>query len=311
MFHEKTQEARQMIKNLIAVSLTFLAGVTSTIATESDASRIALISAFEPEIEVLRSRLDNPQVHQIIGRDFVAGELSGTPVLVFSSGVSMVNAAMTTQLAIDHFEIEGIVVSGVAGGADPNLSIGDIAVPTQWGQYMEMAFARQTDNGYELPPFLTSDFPNFGMMYTLNIGVFEELAGHGESRFWFPADSDFLQAARRAAETVSLASTDINGRELNHKPVVNIGGGGVTGTAFVDNAAFREWAHTTFDARVLDMETGAIAQVADANGVPFLAFRALSDLAGGEAGDNQFDIFMNLAGGNLANLVEAFLNEIK
>lgn len=288
-----------------------LAGNSSAIATENDVSRIALISAFEPEIEVLRSRLENPQSHQIIGREFVSGELSGIPVLVFSSGVSMVNAAMTTQLALDHFEIGGIVVSGVAGGADPRLSIGDIAAPTQWGQYMEMAYARQTDDGYELPPFLSSDFPNFGMMYTLNIGVFEELAGHGESRFWFPADKDFLEAAKRAAETVSLTSTDANGRELEHKPVVHIGGGGVTGTAFVDNADFREWAHNTFDARVLDMETGAIAQVADANGVPFLAFRALSDLAGGESGDNQFDIFMSLAGGNLANLVEAFLDELK
>lgn len=300
-----------MIRKLIAVSLAALAACSAATATETDVSRMALISAFEPEIEVLRSRLKNPQIHNLIGREFVTGELSGTPVLVFSSGVSMVNAAMTTQLALDHFEIEGIVVSGVAGGADPSLSIGDIAVPTQWGQYMEMAFARQTADGYELPPFLSSEFPNFGMMYTLNIGVFEELAGHGKSRFWFPAASNFLQAAARAAETITLTGADVDGRELSHQPAVHIGGGGVTGTAFVDNADFREWAHDTFDARVLDMETAAIAQVADANGVPFLAFRALSDLAGGESGDNQFDIFMNLAGGNLADLVEAFLRELK
>ncbi|WP_109311244.1 5'-methylthioadenosine/S-adenosylhomocysteine nucleosidase [Ruegeria sp. AU67] len=272
---------------------------------------MALISAFEPEIAVLRNRLVNPKIHQIIGREFVAGELSGTPVLLFSSGVSMVNAAMTTQLALVHFDIEGIVVSGVAGGADPALSIGDIVVPTKWGQYMEMAFARQTDNGYDLPPFLSSDFPNFGMMHTLNIGVFEELSGQGKSRFWFPVDSNYLAAAKRAAKTVKLANTDVEGRELNHKPAVHIGGGGVTGTAFVDNKDFRKWAHSTFDARVLDMETGAIAQVAEANGVSFLAFRALSDLAGGESGDNQFDIFMSLAGGNLADLLETFLNELK
>lgn len=293
------------------MSLAVLTGASSATGKENDVTRMALISAFEPEIAVLRNRLVNPKIHQIIGREFVAGELSGTPVLLFSSGVSMVNAAMTTQLALVHFDIEGIVVSGVAGGADPALSIGDIVVPTKWGQYMEMAFARQTDNGYDLPPFLSSDFPNFGMMHTLNIGVFEELSGQGKSRFWFPVDSNYLAAAKRAAKTVKLANTDVEGRELNHKPAVHIGGGGVTGTAFVDNKDFRKWAHSTFDARVLDMETGAIAQVAEANGVSFLAFRALSDLAGGESGDNQFDIFMSLAGGNLADLLETFLNELK
>ena len=141
--------------------------------------------------------------------------------------------------------------------------------------------------------------------------MFEELSGQGKSRFWFPVDSNYLAAAKRAAKTVKLANTDVEGRELNHKPAVHIGGGGVTGTAFVDNKDFRKWAHSTFDARVLDMETGAIAQVAEANGVSFLAFRALSDLAGGESGDNQFDIFMSLAGGNLADLLETFLNELK
>ncbi|MES0827877.1 5'-methylthioadenosine/S-adenosylhomocysteine nucleosidase [Ruegeria sp. SCP11] len=272
--------------------------------------RMAVISAFEPEIEILRKRLDDPEAVRIVNTEFVTGRLSGKPVVVFSSGVSMVNAAMNTQLALDHFDITGIVVSGVAGGADPALSIGDITVPVRWGQYMEMAFARKAGDGYQLPPFLNSNFPNFGMMHTLNIGVFEELAGHGKSRFWFPADAGLLDAARAAAEKVALSDTAADGGTLAHTPKVYVGGGGVTGTAFVDNAEFREWAHDTFEARVLDMETAAIAQVADANGVPLLAFRALSDLAGGEAGANQFDTFIKLAGGNLANMVEAFLKEV-
>ncbi|WP_170606263.1 5'-methylthioadenosine/S-adenosylhomocysteine nucleosidase [Ruegeria arenilitoris] len=273
-------------------------------------SRLALISAFDPEIEVLRSRLENPSSLNILNREFLIGELLGRPVIVFSSGVSMVNAAMTTQLAIDNFDITGIIVSGVAGGADPNLTIGDISIPTRWGQYMEMAFARKTENGFELPTFLSSQFPRFGMMHTINVGTFEELAGHGKSRFWFPADAKYLEVAERASKKVKLTAVSAEGLKLDHFPEVHIGGGGVTGTAFVDNAEFREWAHNSFDARVLDMESAAIAQVADANEIPFLAFRALSDLAGGESGHNQFDIFMSLAGTNLANLIEAFISEL-
>ena len=273
-------------------------------------ARIALISAFEPEIEILRSRIQDAQTVRHAKTDFVLGTLAGHPVVVFSSGVSMVNAAMTTQLALDHFNIGGVVVSGVAGGADPELSIGDISVPVRWGQYMEMAFARETDNGYELPPFLSSDFANFGMMHTINLGVFEELAGHGTSRFWFPADEAFLDAAKAAASKLTLSTAAPDGQHLAHAPQIHVGGGGVSGTAFVDNAQFREWAHTTFNARVMDMETAAIAQVADVHDVPFLAFRALSDLAGAESGSNQFEIFMSLAGGNLADMVEAFLKEL-
>ena len=47
------------------------------------------------------------------------------------------------------------------------------------------------------------------------------------------------------------------------------------------NAAFRSYTFETFGARVPDMESAAVAHVAWANRVPFIAMRSLSDLAGG------------------------------
>jgi adenosylhomocysteine nucleosidase len=41
--------------------------------------------------------------------------------------------------------------------------------------------------------------------------------------------------------------------------------------------------------------------------VPFIAFRSLSDLAGGDAGPNQMVTFMALASGNSATVVRAFV----
>ena len=46
----------------------------------------------------------------------------------------MVNAAMTTQLALDRFNVSAIIVDGIAGGVDPSLAIGDVVVPDRWGQ---------------------------------------------------------------------------------------------------------------------------------------------------------------------------------
>jgi adenosylhomocysteine nucleosidase len=93
-------------------------------------------------------------------------------------------------------------------------------------------------------------------------------------------------------------------------PRVVVGGNGVSGMAFVDNAKLREWAYATFQARVLDMETAAVGHVAYANGVPFIAFRSLSDLAGGDPGQNQARAFYPLASENSATVVLAFLKAL-
>jgi adenosylhomocysteine nucleosidase len=60
----------------------------------------------------------------------------------------------------------------------------------------------------------------------------------------------------------------------------------------------------------MDMESAALAHVAFANAKPFIAFRSLSDLAGGGAEPNQMLTFMNLASDNSAELVRIFLQVI-
>ena len=79
------------------------------------------------------------------------------------------------------------------------------------------------------------------------------------------------------------------------------------GARFIDNATFREYAFATFGARVLDMESAAVAHVAFANRIPFLAIRSLSDLAGGGAGENQMEAFLGLAAGNATTVVKELL----
>jgi adenosylhomocysteine nucleosidase len=95
--------------------------------------RIALFSAYEPEWKALLAVVEQPVSHRQHGVDFVTGRVDGHEVVLVLSGVSMVNAAMTAQMAVDRFELRAVLFSGIAGGVDPSLNIGDVVVAERWG----------------------------------------------------------------------------------------------------------------------------------------------------------------------------------
>lgn len=271
--------------------------------------RLAVITAFAPEMGPLMARVEKPQRFAINGRSFITGKLAGHDVVLFQSGVSMVNAAMTTQAAFDHFKITGVVFSGIAGGANPDLHIGDVVVPAEWAEYQEQVFARQTASGWSTG-YHPATLGNFGMMFPQPVTVTRAggaLDGQ-ESKFWFSADPQMLTAARSVAATAALQACPKLGACLRQAPRVVVGGKGVSGPTFVDNAEYRQWVWQNFKADAVDMETAAVAHVAYTNQAPFLAFRSLSDLAGGGPGENEITTFLQLAAGNASSTVLAFLN---
>lgn len=268
--------------------------------------RTAVISAYEPEWTALRAALQGSRQYLVNGTSFLTGSIEGKPVLLFLSGISMVNAAMTSQLALDRFNVSRIVFSGIAGGVDPGLSIGDVVVPEQWSEYLETAFARKTRDGYVLPPFESKTLANFGMIFPQPVQIATP-NGPPEKREWFPVDAGLLAVAKTVAGTAQLANCTPDNKCLAQPPKVMVGGNGVSGQAFVDNAQFRVYVRSTFAAEVIDMESAAVAHVAYANHRPFIAFRSLSDLAGGGPGRNEEDTFEQLASGNSAALVKAFI----
>ena len=297
----------------LLAALVMLAGGCAAVRSRApapDAPRIAVISAFDAELDRLRAATQVTATRVVNGRTHYLGRLAGQDVVLLLSGVSMVNAAMTTQALLDRFTVRSIVFSGIAGGVNPGLQVGDVTVPARWGNYQEMAFARETPTGFE-PGLMRGTFPGFGMMFTRPVAVVVRSKPDSiERRFWFDADSAALQTARDVAQSVQLARCTARQACLAHTPRVVVGGSGVSGPTFVDNAAFREWAWQTFHADALDMETAAVALVAQQNGVPFIAFRSLSDLAGGGAGQNEMATFGRLAADNSAALVIAYLTAL-
>ncbi|WMS41445.1 5'-methylthioadenosine/S-adenosylhomocysteine nucleosidase [Acuticoccus sp. MNP-M23] len=303
-----------MKRTILAAGIVAMAGLAASAVTAEaqkldETPRVALISAFEPEWGVHHEKLTGAATYERAGVRFVTGELGGRDVVLFLSGISMVNAAMTTQMAIDSFNIDTIVFSGIAGGVDPDLNIGDVVVAEKWGPYLDMVIARETDDGFKVPPFFGTPFPNYGMMFPQAMEVRSEGSDAPEPKFWFEADASLLATARKAVDKLDLEDCGVSGACLSAAPKVVVGGNGVSGSAFVDNEDFRQYVSDTFDAKVLDMESAAVAQVAYANGVPFIVFRSLSDLAGGSDAANEMQVFMGLAASNSAAVVEAFLKE--
>ena len=273
--------------------------------------RIAIISAFDAELSKLRDSAELTSQTVVNGRTLWLGRLKGHNVVLLLSGYSIVNATMTTEALLDKFRIKAIVFSGIAGGVNPSLQVGDVTVAAQWGNYQEQHFARKTDSGWDTGRH-HFEFPNYGMMFPKNSSVVRANgpADSLERRFWFPVDSGLLAVAKTLSRDVSLKRC-VNDKDcLDHQPRLVVGGNGVSGPTFVDNAEYREYVWTTFHADALDMETAAVAFVAYVHRTPFIAFRSLSDLAGGGSGKNEIQTFGKLAAENSASVVLSFLSRI-
>lgn len=239
--------AAAFVTGLVLCAATLAAAAADLLDTKP---RIAVVSAFEPEWIALKAQLAEPAEHDVNGRAFITGKLAGKDIVLFLSGVSMVNAAMTTQAALDRFSITHMVFSGIAGGVDPALNIGDVVVADQWGQYLEAVFARETPEGFVIPPFMQKEgFDGYGMIVPRSVAVTRKGAKGEERRFWFGSDPGLLEAARKVASRLKLEDCVAENKCLAKPPKIVVGGNGVSGQAFVDNAKFREYVMATFGPR--------------------------------------------------------------
>ena len=278
-----------------------------------DTPRIALVSAFDSELYAFRDEGNIERTEVVDGRTVYLGTLAGNNVLMTISGVSMVNASMAAATLVERFNVTHLVFSGIAGGVTPDLRIGDVAVPARWAEYQENYFGRQIGDGFVPPPWVTPIAPNFGMMIPNCPDVV--LPGSPpdlETRMcWFDTDPAMLQVAAEVAEDIELERCVDADHCLGETPVIRVGGNGVAGPTFVDNAAYRNYVWDVWQADSLDMESSAVAHVATAKNVPFIIFRSLSDLAGGGPGENEIGTFFQLAADNSAKVMLAFLSAWK
>lgn len=277
--------------------------------SERGSECIAVASAFGPELEAIEAMMmpENVkrQVTRLNGVEFTTAKIGDRQFVFFLTGMSLVNAAMNTQLALDHFNVRALFFTGIAGGIDPDLHPGDVVVPAHWEYHSESAYVNETAPGqFALPGFFKQKYLNFGMIFPEDVTVKREGMDKWEQVAAFPADEKLLASARRATE--GMPPLKLADRVC--KTVY--GGGGVSGTVFCDNAEYRRWVFQVWKAECLDMESTAIAQVCWQNKTPCLVVRGLSDLAGGQAGANEVNRYLKAAADHSAQVLVRILQNL-
>ena len=277
--------------------------------------RIGIVSAFGQEADILVGQTRSPRTWTINGNRFTTGVLRGVPVVIVLSGVSMINSAMVTQLMVDHFKVQRLVMSGIAGGVDPAHHVGDVLVPDRWAMPLEVYWNRDgtlpaacgkpadvsclglklaSADGRPLPPFdlaTAAGAVPTGLFMRENFVMTAANAPAGEFRFDYPVDAAMLAVARQIRPALARCgpkAVKSPGADpdpalcVKSEPQVIVGGRGVSGSAFLANPQYRAYLFEQLHAEAFEMETAALAHVAYANHIPYIAFRSLSDLAGAE-----------------------------
>lgn len=102
---------------------------------ERRSSMLGIIAALNIEIDALKQLAEDKKVREIGGTEYVSGKIDGREVVLAVCGVGKVNAAACAQTMILEYMPDAVLNTGVAGGLDPALEIGDIAVASATVQH--------------------------------------------------------------------------------------------------------------------------------------------------------------------------------
>ena len=192
--------------------------------------------------------------------------LEGVPVLIATCGIGKVQAAALTQALLDR-GAAAVLFTGVAGGVDPTLRVGDLVVATDALQH---------------------DVDVTALGYALG-----QVPGHEAVRW--PADARLGALVAEAARRVAAA-----------EGVRAVLGTVASGDRFVAHPEDVARLRATFGAACAEMEGAAMAQVCAAWGVPWAIVRSVSDTADHDA-HVDFRAFTRVAAARAVAVVRATL----
>ncbi len=93
--------------------------------------KIGIIVAMDKEFAQLATLLDHQEKEVHSQNEFILGSIEEKDIVLQKCGIGKVNSAIGTVEMIRNYHPDLIISSGCAGGADPQLNVGDVVVATQ------------------------------------------------------------------------------------------------------------------------------------------------------------------------------------
>jgi len=247
---------------------------------------LGIIAAIPEEMAHLRG--DGTDAVEIAGQRFERTRVEGRDAVLVETGIGKVNAAVTATLLAREFGCRALVFSGVAGGLDPDLGVGDVVVADRVVQH---DYGAVVDGA--LRPYQPGNIPLPGFDAT-----------HG-----YDVPATLRQTLHRALDGVSLPQVPAQATGDAPRMPRLVFGTVLTGDAFVNCETTRRRLHGGFAAQAVEMEGGAVAQVAERFGIPWVVVRCLSDLAGATS-HMDFGAFLPVAAANAATVVRRIVQAL-
>ena len=227
--------------------------------------RIGIICAIPNELRYFKFS-KNP-IQKIGKRKFYKGTHDKHELILVQSGLGKVNAAVVSTLLIEKFKCEFLLFSGVAGGIDPGVEIGEVIIADSLIQY-----DYGTIKNREMLPFRPGSIPT----------------GNAKNVLEYSLNSKIKHKIKASLPNVRMGKF-------------------LTGDVFLQCRDTQNELFEKYKAQAIDMESAAIAQVAEQFGIPAVLVRCLSDRA--DAGSQELSSkFMNKAAKRSYNTAQKILN---
>ncbi len=230
--------------------------------------KIGIITAMLEEFEAIEKIMKEKQTKKKQGVKFIEGKIENKECILVESGVGKVNAARTTQIMIDSFDIDCILNLGSAGAINNELKIGDVLI----GKYV-----------------FQHDF---------------DITAFNHNKGYVPGVGDKIECDKKLVKKFEETINNIVEKKYQIKL-----GTVATGDIFCTEKWMKNKIRTKFNADVVDMECGAIAQVAYLDKIPFVVVRSISDVPNGDNA-HTFDENLRLASERCADILRRILNNL-
>jgi adenosylhomocysteine nucleosidase len=233
------------MKKIIFVMLLLL----TTLSFGKD--RILLQGAMDLEVDKFVKEVKNVKKYEIQGFTFWTGRLNEKDVVISKTEVGMVNATVATMLAIEKFNPTIIINQGTAGGHAPNLHRFDIVLGEKsFNMGSTKSDRKEVGEGTN---------PNEWNQMTYPTTIIKN--GKEKEYDFFYGNEKLM----KVAETIKYTK----GKVVK----------GTIGTADQWNRELDRinYLNKTYGTLVEEMETSAVAQVAEIYNIPFLGVRILSN----------------------------------